>query len=79
MTCDITMTPPTTHNGPLRHFLQFKDFSSAEIAYVQYSDVPHGSLGYQTLFAVGLTLFVMTLALNSTAIWLRERYRSVYS
>ncbi len=34
MTCDITMTPPTTQNGPLRHFLQFKDFSSAEIAYV---------------------------------------------
>lgn len=28
------MTPPTTQNGPLRHFLQFKDFSSAEIAYV---------------------------------------------
>ena len=34
MTCDITMTPPTTQNGPLRHFLQFKDFSPAEIAYV---------------------------------------------
>ncbi|VDC49741.1 hypothetical protein [Brevundimonas mediterranea] len=28
------MTPPTTQNGPLRHFLQFKDFSPAEIAYV---------------------------------------------
>ena len=34
MTCDNTMTPPTTQNGPLRHFLQFKDFSPAEIAYV---------------------------------------------
>src|SRR5690606_4205024 len=29
-----TMTPPTHQNGPLWHFLQFKDFSSAEIAYV---------------------------------------------
>ena len=25
LTCDLTMTPPTTQNGPLRHFLQFKD------------------------------------------------------
>jgi phosphate transport system permease protein len=52
---------------------------TAYIVQVAGGDVPHGSLGYQTLFAVGLTLFVMTLALNSAAIWLRERYRSVYS
>ncbi|CAP43030.1 ornithine carbamoyltransferase [Bordetella petrii] len=28
------MTPPTHQTGPLRHFLQFRDFSPAEIAYV---------------------------------------------
>lgn len=28
------MTPPTTQNGPLRHFLQFKDLTAAEIGYV---------------------------------------------
>lgn len=52
---------------------------TAYIVQVASGDVPHGSLGYQTLFAVGLTLFVLTLTLNSAAIWLRERYRSVYS
>lgn len=52
---------------------------TAYIVQVASGDVPHGSLGYQTLFAVGLTLFVMTLILNSIAIGLRERYRKVYS
>lgn len=52
---------------------------TAYIVQVASGDVPHGSLGYQTLFAVGLTLFVLTLLLNSAAIWLRERYRSTYS
>ncbi|SAI56397.1 ornithine carbamoyltransferase [Bordetella ansorpii] len=28
------MTPPANQNGPLRHFLQFKDLSSAELHYV---------------------------------------------
>jgi phosphate transport system permease protein len=52
---------------------------TAYIVQVASGDVPHGTLGYQTLFAVGLTLFVITLVLNSGAIWLRERYRRVYS
>lgn len=52
---------------------------TAYIVQVASGDVPHGSLGYQTLFAVGLTLFVLTLVLNSAAILLRERYRKVYS
>lgn len=52
---------------------------TAYIVQVAGGDVPHGSLGYQTIFAVGLTLFVITLILNSLALALRERYRSVYS
>jgi phosphate transport system permease protein len=41
-------------------------------------DVPTGSLEYKTIFAVGLTLFVMTLAMNIVAIRLVRKFREVY-
>jgi phosphate transport system permease protein len=41
-------------------------------------DVPTGSIEYKTIFAVGLTLFVMTFVLNMIAIRLVRRYREVY-
>ncbi len=41
-------------------------------------DVPTGSVGYQSIFAVGFTLFVMTLVINAIAIRLVRRYRQVY-
>jgi phosphate transport system permease protein len=41
-------------------------------------DVPTGSLEYKTIFAVGLTLFVMTLVMNLFAIRLVRRFREVY-
>jgi phosphate transport system permease protein len=52
---------------------------TAYIVQVSLGDTPHGTLEYHTIFAVGLTLFLMTLVLNSAALWLRERYRSVYA
>jgi phosphate transport system permease protein len=41
-------------------------------------DVPTGSLEYKTIFAVGLTLFVMTLIMNVISIRLVRKYREVY-
>ncbi|CAN5807759.1 MAG: phosphate ABC transporter permease subunit PstC [Actinobacteria bacterium] len=41
-------------------------------------DVPTGSIEYKTIFAVGLTLFVMTLAMNLIAIRLVRKFREVY-
>lgn len=41
-------------------------------------DVPTGSIEYKTIFAVGLTLFVMTLILNVISIRLVRRYREEY-
>jgi phosphate transport system permease protein len=41
-------------------------------------DVPTGSIEYKTIFAVGLTLFVMTLAMNVVAIRLVRKFREVY-
>lgn len=42
---------------------------------VALGDLPHGSAGYQTLFAAGLALFVLTLAFNLLALALRRRMR----
>jgi phosphate transport system permease protein len=41
-------------------------------------DVPTGSIGYETIFAVGATLFFITLALNAIAIRFVRKYRQVY-
>ena len=41
-------------------------------------DIPTGSTGYKAIFAVGFTLFVITLAINAIAIRLVRRYRQVY-
>lgn len=41
-------------------------------------DVPTGSIEYKTIFAVGLTLFVLTLAMNLLSIRLVRRFREIY-
>ena len=51
---------------------------TAFIVQVALGDLPHGSIGYQTIFAAGLMLFIMTLAFNILGHWLRKRYREVY-
>jgi phosphate transport system permease protein len=51
---------------------------TAFVAATGAGDVPTGSLEYKTIFAVGATLFVLTLAMNVLAIRLVRRYREVY-
>jgi phosphate transport system permease protein len=41
-------------------------------------DTPTGSIEYKTIFAVGATLFVMTLVMNLISIRLVRRFREVY-
>ncbi len=41
-------------------------------------DLPTGSTEYKTIFAVGLTLFVMTLIMNIISIRLVRKFREVY-
>ena len=41
-------------------------------------DVPTGSIEYKTIFAVGLTLFTLTLVMNVISIRLVRKYREVY-
>lgn len=51
---------------------------TAFIVQVSLGDLPHGSIGYQSIFAAGITLFLMTLAFNIVGYVLRKRFREVY-
>lgn len=51
---------------------------TAYIVQVSLGDLPHGSLEYQTIFAAGLTLVLMTLILNIIGYFLTKRYREIY-
>ena len=48
------------------------------IVQVTLGDVPHGTLEYRTIFAAGMTLFIITLILNNISFWLRNKYRQAY-
>jgi len=51
---------------------------TAYIVQVSLGDLPHGSVGYQTIFATGLTLLLMTLIFNIVGHVLKKRYRQIY-
>lgn len=48
------------------------------IVQVSLGDLPHGSIAYQSIFAAGLTLMLMTLAFNIGGYLLRKRFREIY-
>ncbi len=51
---------------------------TAYIAQVSMGDLEHGGVGYRSIFAAGLVLLLLTLALNLTGHFLRRRYRRAY-
>jgi phosphate transport system permease protein len=51
---------------------------AAFIAATSRGDIPTGSIEFETIFVVGFTLFLMTLALNAVSIRFVRRYRQVY-
>jgi len=51
---------------------------AAFIAATARGDIPTGSIKYETIFVVGMALFVITLTLNALSIRLVNRYRQVY-
>ena len=51
---------------------------TAYIVQVALGDLPHGSIGYQTIFAAGLTLMLLTLICNLAGHLLRKKYREAY-
>jgi phosphate transport system permease protein len=51
---------------------------TAYIVQVAMGDLPHGSIGYQSIFAAGLVLLVMTLCFNILGHLIRKKYREHY-
>jgi phosphate transport system permease protein len=51
---------------------------TAYIVQVALGDLPHGSIAYQTIFAAGLLLLLITLVFNIIGFWLRHRFRESY-
>ncbi|MGK2936392.1 MAG: phosphate ABC transporter permease subunit PstC, partial [Solirubrobacteraceae bacterium] len=62
------VTDPTQASGSMAAF----------IASTATGDAPTGSIEFETIFAVGFTLFVICLVLNLLSIRLVGRYRQVY-
>ncbi len=48
------------------------------IVQISMGDVPHASLEYRTIFAAGISLFVLTFALNNISFWFKKRYQQRY-
>lgn len=65
---------PTTSLDPRKPM----ETMTAFIGATGKGDVPTGSTGYKAIFAVGFTLFIMTLIINAIAIRLVRKYRQVY-
>lgn len=51
---------------------------TAYIVQISLGDTPYGSVEYRTIFAVGATLFLLTLGLNALSLGLVRRFRERY-
>jgi phosphate transport system permease protein len=51
---------------------------TAYIVQMSMGDLPHGSIAYQSIFAIGLVLFLITLVFNIIGFWMRRRFREAY-
>ena len=48
------------------------------IVQISTGDVAHGSLEYQTIFAAGMALFVLTFMLNNLSFWVKKKFYEKY-
>ncbi len=51
---------------------------TAYIVQVSLGDLPHGSIGYQTMFAAGLVLMIITLRCKVAGFFLTRKFREAY-
>jgi phosphate transport system permease protein len=65
---------PNLTLNPLKPVMTMTTF----IVQVSLGDTPTGTIEYQTIFAVGMVLFLLTFALNVAGHKLRRRYREIY-
>jgi len=66
--------------NPVLGFNPFKSVMTmtAFIVQIVKGDAPYGTTIYRTLYAVGTTLFLMTLVLNIFSFWFVRRFREKY-
>ncbi|MCK6598092.1 MAG: phosphate ABC transporter permease subunit PstC [Bdellovibrionaceae bacterium] len=48
---------------------------TAYIVQVSLGDLPHGSIGFQSIYVAGLTLLIMTLIFNVLGMWIKVRFQ----
>jgi phosphate transport system permease protein len=63
---------------PSEAFLEPIQTMTAAMVEIGMSDVTGDSLAYISLFAVGFTLFLMTLVLNIVSQYFKNKYREKY-
>jgi phosphate transport system permease protein len=76
-TMAVTLAAGGTPNMTLNPF-EGVQAMTAYIAQVSLGDVSHGSIEYQSIFAVGLVLFFMTFAMNLLSQFIVKRYARKY-
>ncbi len=51
---------------------------TAYIVQISLGDTPHGTLEYRTIFACGMSLFILTFMLNIVSFKLKRRFQEIY-
>ena len=70
---DFASTPVLTANP-----LDSVQTMTAYMVQTSLGEAPHGTIEFKTMFAVGLVLFVLTLAMNIFGHWIVKRWRETY-
>ncbi|BAY24572.1 phosphate ABC transporter, inner membrane subunit PstC [Calothrix sp. NIES-2100] len=60
------------------NFAESVETMTAYMAQISGGDSPRGSLNFQTLYAVGAVLFLLTLVLNIVSYWISNRFKEKY-
>jgi phosphate transport system permease protein len=76
-TMAVTLAAGATPRMTL-NFLESIQTMTAYIVQVSLGETPHGTLEYSTIFAVGLVLFLVTLAMNLLSQRITRRFQEVY-
>ena len=76
-TMAVTLAAGATPMMTLNFFESIQTMT-AYIVQVSLGDTPAESIGYRTIFAIGMVLFTMTLVMNVFSQWIRSRYQEVY-
>jgi phosphate transport system permease protein len=76
-TMAVTLAAGATPKMTLNPFESIQTMT-AYIVQVSLGDTPFGTIEYKTIFAVGLLLFSITLAMNIISRFVLRRYREVY-